>query len=58
MAQQIDGFIVNFTSIIFLVQGYAYGKYLGWFIVTTGLITALPLIFEVVSTFQHILMFS
>lgn len=28
-------------------KGYAYGKYLGWFVVTTGLITALPLIFEV-----------
>ena len=29
------------------MQIYSYSRHIGWFIVTTGIITALPLIFEV-----------
>ena len=30
------------------------GKHIGWFIVTTGMITALPLIFEVSYQYHHL----
>lgn len=37
----------NFT------QAYMNSRHIGWFIVTTGMITALPLIFEVSSLLKH-----
>lgn len=40
--------ILQRTNTTFSIRkGYIFARHIGWFIVTTGMITALPLIFEV-----------
>lgn len=46
----VSNFKVIYYKLLILNQGLGWAKFLGWMVVTTGMITALPLIFEVMDS--------
>jgi hypothetical protein len=50
-ARMSDYSLMGFHYALGVVNwGYSHARVIGWFVVTTGIITALPLIFEVRTT--------